>query len=132
MSTAPLTRIRRLAGGLLLTACGVAPAAAPPTSTAASSTIAGPPALEPASRARFVGTAAESLRAGPYTYLRVVTAEDERWVVTMDPPPPAQASVTVHSHGLRHDFHARRIDRRFATLDFGTVRVSTDLEETTP
>ena len=80
----------------------------------------------------FVGMVAESLRAGPYTYLRVRTAEDERWVVTMDPPPPPLARVAVHSHGLRRDHHSRRLDRRFAALDFAAVRVATDNEETTP
>lgn len=132
MSIAPLARARRLLAGLLLAVCGVALATAPPTSAAEVPTAAGPPALEPAARAHFVGVAAETLRAGPYTYLRVVTAEDERWVVTMDPPPPPLARVAVQSHGLRHDYHSRRLDRRFAALDFGTVRVSPDLKATTP
>ncbi|MBL8975328.1 MAG: hypothetical protein JNK56_32310 [Myxococcales bacterium] len=132
MSTAPLAHARRLIAGLLLAAGGVALAAGPPTSAAAAPTSAGPPALEPAPRPRFVGMVAESLRAGPYTYLRVRTAEDERWVVTMDPPPPPLARVAVHSHGLRRDHHSRRLDRRFAALDFAAVRVATDNEETTP
>jgi len=104
----------------LLVACGgVAPQSKPEPR-------GGPPAVEPSQQPRFSGVVAEVLRGGPYSYLRIThdsgESEGERWVVTMSSPPPLARRVEVESFGLRRDFHARRIDRRFAVLEFGIVR----------
>lgn len=111
------TRARRWTGGWLLAlvaACGGA---------TTEPTRGGPPAVEPAQE-RFAGEVLEVLRGGPYSYLRISAASGERWVVTMSSPPPPRSRVEVESYGLRRDFHARRIDRRFAVLDFGVVTLA--------
>lgn len=105
----------------LLVACGgttPAPVSEPPPA-------GGPPALEPSRAPRFAGLVQEVLRGGPYSYLRITDGSDERWVVTMSPPPSLARRVEVESFGVRHDFYARRIDRRFATLEFGIVAPET-------
>lgn len=107
------TRHRGWVEGWLLAltaACGGAPEPA----------RGGPPAVLPAQE-RFAGEVQEVLRGGPYSYLRVAAASGERWVVTMSSPPPPRSRVEVESYGVRRDFHARRIDRRFAVLEFGAV-----------
>jgi len=70
---------------------------------------------------RYAGRVEEVLRAGPYSYLRIAAEGGERWVVTMSSPPAPHSRVEVDSYGVRRDFHARRIDRRFAVLEFGVV-----------
>jgi hypothetical protein len=73
---------------------------------------------------QLVGVVAEHLPAGGYTYLRVEPEHGEpRWVVTMRRDVGAGDRVRVDSLGSRHDFHSRRLDRRFAELVFGVVEI---------
>jgi hypothetical protein len=72
--------------------------------------------------AAFAGVVAESLAAGGYTYLRVSTGEGDRWVATMGKGAPVGHRVHVKNMGTRHDFHSKRLGRRFDVLAFGIVR----------
>src|SRR5688500_10277001 len=72
--------------------------------------------------ATFVGVVDEVLPAGGYTYLRVRTDAGDRWVATMGPGAAIGSTISVKNMGTRHDFHSRRLGRRFDTLAFGIVR----------
>ncbi len=109
----------------LLVACGGPTAQQASEPTREPERTAGPPAVEPSRHPRFSGVVREVLRGGPYSYLRIADRSDERWVVTMSPPPSPSQRVEVESFGVRHDFYARRIDRRFAALEFGIVEPET-------
>lgn len=111
------------------------PIAAPPAADPAHDSIpepaaepepAGNPlqALAPADQddATFGGVVRERLPAGGYTYLRVATEEGDRWVATMGKGAPVGQRVLVKNMGTRHDFHSKRLGRRFDAIAFGIVR----------
>lgn len=66
-----------------------------------------------------VGAVRERLAAGPYTYFRL-SADDgqEHWVVVPEREPATGARLAVHGCHPRRDFVSRRLDRRFALLNF--------------
>lgn len=66
------------------------------------------------------GVVAERLPAGKYTYLRIEGPE-QFWIATIGAGVAPGRAVTVRSFACTDDFHSRRLDRRFATLHFGTV-----------
>lgn len=103
----------------LLVACGGA--ASKPEPEPEPEPRGGPPAVEPSQQPRFSGVVEEVLRGGPYSYLRIANDSGEHWVVTMSSPPALSERVEVESFGMQRDFHARRIDRSFDVLEFGTV-----------
>ena len=122
-----------LALGLSLLACGdpIEPLAAPaPTSAVPADAAAAPPptnplqalAPAPAGDDTFAGVVQEAIPAGGYTYLRVATQAGDRWVATMGKGAPVGHRVQVKNMGTRHDFHSRRLGRRFEELAFGIVR----------
>jgi hypothetical protein len=65
------------------------------------------------------GAVRDRLVAGPYTYFRL-RADDgtEHWMVVPDPQHQLGARVTVRGCQPRRDFVSRRLDRRFALLNF--------------
>ncbi|MCU0656542.1 MAG: hypothetical protein MUF64_15215 [Polyangiaceae bacterium] len=79
----------------------------------------GPEARE---RRQFEGRPAEQLRAGSYTYVRLVDdAGQGRWVVTMGRGVGGAARVQARTMARVTDFHSRRLARRFDELFFGTL-----------
>lgn len=122
-----------LALGLSLLACSepTQPLAAPAAASGLPAEAAAEPpptnplqALAPASAGddTFAGVVQESIPAGGYTYLRVVTDTGDRWVATMGKGVPVGHRVHVKNMGTRHDFHSKRLGRRFDVLAFGIVR----------
>jgi hypothetical protein len=129
----------RLLAFFLLACGGTAEAPAPATSPAPAPRLeapqpeasrADPPggnplqALAPAEAGddAFAGVVEESIPAGGYTYLRVATEDGDRWVATMGKGARVGHRVHVKNMGTRHDFHSRRLGRRFDELAFGIVR----------
>ena len=73
--------------------------------------------------ARFSGHVAEVLRAGSYTYARVVLSEGRsRWVVTMARGIERGMDVVVTNMGTQRSFQSKRLGRSFDELVFGVVR----------
>lgn len=81
--------------------------------------------LQPA-HADFEGIVAERIRTGGYAYLRVDTGASSQWVATMGKGRPSGSPVHVHSLGVRHAFHSRRLDRDFGTLVFASISEATE------
>ena len=84
--------------------------------------------LGPGSREHRVieGRPVERVRAGSYTYVRVVDdAGQGRWVVTMGRVAEGASRVQARTMARVAGFHSRRLDRRFDELFFGTIRTVT-------
>jgi hypothetical protein len=65
------------------------------------------------------GEVRERLIAGPYTYFQLRTAGGaEHWVVVPDRQHQTSARLTVQGCTPRRDFVSRRLNRRFALLNF--------------
>jgi hypothetical protein len=69
----------------------------------------------------FTGTLKERLDAGGYSYLRVETAQGERWAavpqVELEPGKP----VTVDVQAEMKNFESKSLKRSWATIAFGTL-----------
>jgi hypothetical protein len=75
---------------------------------------------------RFSGRVEEVLRAGSYTYLLIVCDDDsaQRWVVTLGRGADVGDQVAIHNMGTKQDFRSKRLERTFAELVFGIVRLA--------
>lgn len=126
LADAPRRLIRLL---VLFGAAGCSPA--PPPIAAEPSAPTPPPAsplgtLDPPApgAAELSGTVVERLAAGRYHYLRIRSADTDRWIATMGAGADVGARVVVRSFGLRRDFDSPRLGRRFDELTFGSVRLA--------
>lgn len=81
---------------------------------------AGPPTGDLAGAPGAVsGVVKERLAAGRYSYFRLQSADGaDHWVVIADRQHRNAAHITVHGCRSRRDFVSRRLDRRFALLNF--------------
>jgi hypothetical protein len=80
----------------------------------------GPEARE---RRTLQGRPVERLRAGSYTYVRVVDDQGVgRWVVTLGRVPAEALRVEARTMARTTNFESKRLQRRFDELFFGTVR----------
>lgn len=70
----------------------------------------------------LTGTVQERIPAGPYTYLRVRSAEHDVWVVGLTAGSPRSDAVRVTVVGRADAFRSRRLQRTFDELLFGIVR----------
>jgi hypothetical protein len=67
----------------------------------------------------IAGVVRERLIAGPYTYFQLRTDDGaEHWVVVPDRQHRTSARLTVQGCEPRRDFVSRRLNRRFALLNF--------------
>lgn len=82
----------------------------------------------PADDAPTAGRIAERIAAGPYTYLRIATADGDAWLATLGRGAHPGDEVAIHTLGTRRDFVSRRLGRTFSTLHFAVV--TTHDEET--
>lgn len=72
------------------------------------------------------GTVEQELAAGGYTYFLIRTAGgsgggSDRWVVVADRHHRGARHLSVDGCRTRRDFTSRRLDRRFAVLDFCSI-----------
>jgi hypothetical protein len=82
-----------------------------PTAPASSADISAPETV--------AGVVRERLIAGPYTYFQLRTDDGaEHWVVVPDRQHRTDARLTVQGCKPRRDFVSRRLNRRFALLNF--------------
>jgi hypothetical protein len=74
---------------------------------------------EPFAPETVSGEVRERLIAGPYTYFQLRTAGGaEHWVVVPDRQHQTRARLAVQGCKPRRDFVSRRLNRRFALLNF--------------
>lgn len=125
MKLLPLHRFARAAVALSLVCCSVVGVST--LWSACTSPLPGGPLanLDPSAREHRLieGRPAERLRAGAYTYVRVIDDQNvARWVVTMGRPPEGATRVQARTMAHATNFHSQRLQRRFDELYFGTIR----------
>jgi len=80
------------------------------------------PASTPASGG-LVGTVAETMDAGGYTYVRLETASGEAWAAGPGTPVAVGQTVQVSNPQAMPGFHSPTLDRTFETIYFGSALV---------
>ena len=82
----------------------------------------GPPLdLQAPSTPELSGEVVQVLDAGSYTYFRLHSGEQERWIVVMGAGPELGARVDVSVMGEREGFYSPRLDREFEFLSFARI-----------
>ncbi|MEK7705829.1 MAG: nucleotide-binding protein [Myxococcota bacterium] len=67
------------------------------------------------------GTVAETLDAPSYTYLKLTTAQGEKWAAVPKAQIAVGASVTVAQQMVMTDFESKSLGRKFDSIVFGTI-----------
>ncbi len=94
---------------------GKAPAKAPANAAALPSTVAQP------DETAVTGTVAETIDAGPYTYLRLKTSSGEVWAAVNEAKLKAGAEVTVGNAIWMANFESKTLNRKFDRILFGSL-----------
>lgn len=74
------------------------------------------------------GEVTQIRRASHYTYFRLKTAADEKWVVVMEPA-PAATNIKVKLYATINDFHSPRLNTTFSTLYFGSIEATKEQQQ---
>ncbi len=111
---------------LFLAACSDAPATAaadgkqPPKAPAAQAAALPSNVSQPEETA-VTGTVAETIDAGPYTYLRLKTASGEVWAAVNEAKLKVGTEVTVGNAMWMANFESKTLNRKFDRILFGSL-----------
>jgi hypothetical protein len=111
---------------LLLAACSDAPATAagdgkqPPKAPSAQAAALPSNVTQPEETA-VTGTVAETIDAGPYTYLRLKTASGEVWAAVNEAKLKVGTEVTVGNAMWMANFESKTLNRKFDRILFGSL-----------
>lgn len=109
---------------LFLAACGDAPATADgkaPAKAPAAQSAALPGNVTQPEETAVTGTVAETIDAGPYTYLRLKTASGEVWAAVNEVKLKAGTEVTVGNAIWMANFESKTLNRKFDRILFGSL-----------
>lgn len=115
-----------LALPLLLAACSDAPATAaadgkPPAKAPSTQAAALPSNVSQPEETTVTGTLAETIDAGPYTYLRLKTASGEVWAAVNEAKLKVGTEVTVGNAMWMANFESKTLNRKFDRILFGSL-----------
>ncbi|MBX7187131.1 MAG: nucleotide-binding protein [Vicinamibacteria bacterium] len=109
---------------LFLAACGDAPATADgkaPAKAPAAQSAALPGNVTQPEETAVTGTVAETIDAGPYTYLRLKTASGEVWAAVNEAKLKPGTEVTVGNAIWMANFESKTLNRKFDRILFGSL-----------
>ena len=113
---------RTILPGVLLVAMACAdksPDAANAAAKAAVANAEAAPAIAPGGT--LTGTLREQIPVGPYVYVRLETADGERWAAVNNEPLTVGQRVTVYNVMLMEHFQSPTLNRSFARIYFGAL-----------
>lgn len=109
---------------LFLAACSDTPATADgkaPAKASAAKAAALPSNVTQPDETAVTGTVAETIDAGPYTYLRLKTASGEIWAAVNEAKLKVGAEVTVGNAMWMANFESKTLNRKFDRILFGSL-----------
>ena len=111
---------------LLLAACSDAPATAAadgkqPAKAPSAQAAALPSNVTQPEETAVTGTVAETIDAGPYTYLRLKTASGEVWAAVNEAKLKVGTEVTVGNAMWMVNFESKTLNRKFDRILFGSL-----------
>ena len=116
---------------LFLAACSDTPVTAaadgkiPPKAQSAKS-AALPSTVTPPDETAVTGTVAETIDAGPYTYLRLKTSSGEIWAAVNEARLKVGSEVTVGNAMWMANFESKTLNRKFDRILFGSLMNQAD------
>jgi hypothetical protein len=78
-------------------------------------------AAQPATTGTFTGRVLETMDSGGYTYLKLSTADGERWAAVSPAAVKVGGQVSIVNAFVVDDFEARSLGRKFDHIIFGTL-----------
>jgi hypothetical protein len=82
------------------------------------------PAAVPSHAGTLTGSVVETFNAAGYTYIRLNTGRGEEWVAVRQAVVSKGQRVTVAPQMVAHDFESKTLGRRFDTILFGSLAMS--------
>ena len=83
--------------------------------------VQAPAAAAPAAEPAITGKLLERIKASPYSYLRIKTAQGEVWAAVPETKLEKGVEVTVVNPMVMRDFESKALKRTFAEIFFGTL-----------
>ena len=111
---------------LFLAACGDTPVTAAadgkvPAKAQSAKAAALPSTVTPSDETAATGTVAETIDAGPYTYLRLKTSSGEIWAAVNEAKLKVGSEVTVGNAMWMANFESKTLNRKFDRILFGSL-----------